>query len=59
MNEDYRSLIDTRGVDDEAQESVVIPKQPQSWPEGYVDSFAGIPEDFVRPPQGEVEKRSG
>jgi virulence-associated protein VagC len=29
----------------------------QGWPEGYVQSFAGIPEDFERPPQGEVEKR--
>jgi virulence-associated protein VagC len=24
--------------------------------EGYVQSFAGAPEDFVRPPQGEADK---
>ena len=25
--------------------------------QGYVESFAGVPDDFERPPQGEVEKR--
>jgi hypothetical protein len=29
----------------------------QGWPDGYVESFTGISEDFVRPPQGELEKR--
>jgi hypothetical protein len=24
---------------------------------GYVESFAGIPDDFERPPQGEIDKR--
>jgi hypothetical protein len=26
------------------------------WPEGWVDSFAGI-DDFERPPQGETDER--
>jgi len=28
------------------------------WPERWVESFAGVPDDFVRPAQGDVEKRS-
>ena len=27
------------------------------WPEAYVESFAGIPDDFARPDQGELETR--
>jgi hypothetical protein len=27
------------------------------WPEGYVESFAGAPEDFRRPAQGKVDER--
>ncbi|HEY8210579.1 MAG TPA: hypothetical protein VIG99_24015 [Myxococcaceae bacterium] len=26
------------------------------WPEGYVESFAGIPDDFARPPQGGTDE---
>jgi len=37
--------------------STVILEPSREWPEGYVESFAGVPEDFVRPPQGEPEKR--
>jgi antitoxin VapB len=37
--------------------SSVILEPVREWPEGYVDSFAGIPDDFERPPQGEIEKR--
>lgn len=37
--------------------STVILEPSREWPEGYVQSFAGVPEDFVRPPQGELEKR--
>jgi antitoxin VapB len=37
--------------------SSVILEPVHEWPEGYVESFAGIPDDFERPPQGEVEKR--
>jgi hypothetical protein len=27
------------------------------WPEGYVESFTGLSEDFERPPQGKLEVR--
>ena len=27
------------------------------WPAGYVESFAGVPDDFARPPQGEADRR--
>jgi len=37
-------------------ESVVL-GSPNDWPDGYVDSFAGAPEDFTRPRQGEAEDR--
>lgn len=37
--------------------SAVILEPVREWPEGYVDSFAGVPDDFERPSQGEVEKR--
>lgn len=37
--------------------STVILEPSREWPEGYVQSFAGVPEDFVRPPQGELENR--
>ena len=37
--------------------SSVILEPIREWPAGYVESFAGIPEDFERPPQGKVEKR--
>lgn len=35
----------------------VILEPVRDWPEGYVDSFAGIPDDFERPAQGDIEKR--
>ena len=31
--------------------SAVIFEPAQGWPEGYVDSFTGIPDDFERPAQ--------
>jgi antitoxin VapB len=37
--------------------SAVILEPAQSWPEGYVDSFTGIPDNFARPQQGEIDKR--
>jgi antitoxin VapB len=35
----------------------VILEPADAWPEGYVKSFSGVPEDFARPPQGETERR--
>ena len=37
--------------------SSVILEPVREWPEGYAESFAGIPDDFERPTQGTVEKR--
>lgn len=37
--------------------SAVILEPLRKWPAGYVESFAGVPDDFERPPQGIVEKR--
>jgi len=37
--------------------NAVILEPAQDWPEGYVESFAGVPDDFDRPPQGVVDKR--
>jgi antitoxin VapB len=37
--------------------NAVILEPVREWPAGWVESFAGVPEDFVRPPQGKVEKR--
>ena len=36
---------------------LVILEPTDSWPDGYVESFAGVPSAFTRPPQGEVELR--
>lgn len=37
--------------------TAVILEPAHEWPAGYVESFAGVPEDFERPAQGKVEKR--
>jgi len=37
----------------------VILEPADDWPEGYLESFAGIGPDLVRPAQGEPEKRGG
>ena len=31
--------------------------EPDGWPDGYVLSFAGIPDDFERAPQGTPDRR--
>jgi antitoxin VapB len=37
--------------------NAVILEPSNAWPEDYVESFAGIPDDFERPAQGKLEKR--
>ena len=37
--------------------NAVILEPACDWPAGYTESFAGIPDDFERPPQGQTEKR--
>ncbi|HYS09468.1 MAG TPA: type II toxin-antitoxin system VapB family antitoxin [Myxococcales bacterium] len=41
------------------QGNAVVLEPADEWPEGYVDSFAGAPEDFTRPPQEQAEEREG
>jgi len=36
----------------------VVVEPVDELPEGYVESFAGVPDDFTRPSQGDVEKRT-
>lgn len=35
----------------------VILEPADDWPEGYVESFAGVPTSFERPPQGRTDRR--
>jgi antitoxin VapB len=37
--------------------NAVILEPFSGWPEGYVKSFSGLPDDFERPSQGDVETR--
>jgi antitoxin VapB len=37
--------------------NAVILEPNQQWPDDYVESFTGVPDDFDRPPQGTSEKR--
>ena len=37
--------------------NAVILEPSGDWPEGWLDSFDGLPDDFQRPPQGKPEKR--
>jgi antitoxin VapB len=37
--------------------NAVVLEPSSDWPENWVQSFSGVPDDFVRPEQGDVEKR--
>jgi antitoxin VapB len=52
---EFRFKTDTVLVHREG--SAVVVEPADEWPEGYVESFAGVPEDFTRPPQGGAEER--
>jgi len=39
------------------REGKAVILEPDEWPEGWVESFAGIPSDFERPEQGVAEQR--
>lgn len=56
LPKEFRFETDTVLVHREGKAVVLEPAS--QWPENWVESFAGVPDDFVRPPQGEVEKRS-
>jgi hypothetical protein len=40
------------------QGRAVVMTPAHEWPQGYAESFAGVADDFRRPPQGEAEKRT-
>ena len=56
LPKEFRFETDTVLVHREGQAVVVEPAD--EWPEGYVESFAGVPDDFTRPSQGQLEKRT-
>ena len=56
LPKEFRFKTDTVLVHREGQAVVVEPSD--EWPEGYIESFAGVPDDFKRPSQGEAEKRT-
>lgn len=37
--------------------NALILEAADAWPEGYVESFAGVPEAFARPPHTGTDKR--
>jgi antitoxin VapB len=39
------------------REGPAVVLEPDGWPEGYALSFAGIADDFERPPQGRPDRR--
>ncbi len=56
LPKEFRFRSDTVLVRREGRAVVVEPAD--EWPLGYVESFAGIPDDFTRPPQGEADERT-
>lgn len=56
LPKEFRFDTDTVLVRREGRAVVLEPAH--EWPEGYVESFGGVPKDFARPSQGEVEERN-
>ncbi|MGB2627940.1 MAG: AbrB/MazE/SpoVT family DNA-binding domain-containing protein [Candidatus Acidiferrum sp.] len=56
LPKEFRFQTDTVLVRRQGRTVVVEPAH--EWPEGYVESFAGLPVDFTRPAQGRLEKRT-
>ena len=50
--------FDSETVSVRREGKAVILEPTDDWPDGYVESFAGVPHDFSRPPQRRVEKRA-
>lgn len=55
LPKEYRFDTDTVRVHREG--AAVILEPVDDWPEGYVESFTGAPEDFRRPALGKVDER--
>ena len=49
--------FDTDTVRVHRKGDAVILEPTHAWPEGYVESFTGMPEDFERPIQGKLDER--
>ena len=54
LPKEYRFKGDTVLV---RREGSAVILEPDGWPEGYVLSFAGVPDNFARLPQGKPERR--
>ena len=55
LPKEFRFETDVVFVHREGQAVIVEPAH--EWPDGYVESFAGMPDGFKRPRQGVVERR--
>lgn len=55
LPQEFRFQTDTVLVRREG--AAVILEPADDWPEDYVESFAGAPQDFTRPHQGKLDKR--
>jgi antitoxin VapB len=49
--------FDTDSVFVHREGSSVVLEPASEWPRDYVKSFAGVPDDFERPSQGETDER--
>ncbi|MBI4814768.1 MAG: AbrB/MazE/SpoVT family DNA-binding domain-containing protein [Deltaproteobacteria bacterium] len=56
LPKEFRFDCETVSVHREGNTLVLSPRD--AWPDDYVASFAGVPDDFERPSQGEHEERS-
>ena len=56
LPKEFRFQTDTVLV--HRQGSAVVVEPAHEWPEGYVESFAGLAEDFTWPAQGKVAERT-
>jgi antitoxin VapB len=56
LPKEFRLDADTVTVRREG--NAIILEAADDWPDGYVESFAGVPEDFARPDQGQVDVRA-
>jgi antitoxin VapB len=55
LPKEFRFTTDTVMVRREGQTVVLEPAD--EWPDGYVESFSGVPNDLARPAQGKTDER--
>ena len=56
LPKEFRFATDTVLV--RRQGRAVVMEPAHEWPDGYLESFAGVAEEFTRPAQGKAEERS-